>query len=64
MKNKLSLKFIRQWSQPFNTQKWLTCNFSQQYPYIIQQTGSEITQVQDIILIEHQIPVINSQGNV
>ena len=37
------------------------------YPYIIQQTGSEITQiyqVQDIILIEHQILVTNFQGNV
>ena len=37
------------------------------YPYIIQQTGSEITeiyQVQDIILIEHQILVTNLQGNV
>ena len=37
------------------------------YPYIIQQTGSEITQiyqVQDIILIEHQILVTNLHGNV
>ena len=37
------------------------------YSHIIQQTGNEITQiyqVQDIILIEHQILVTNLQGNV
>ena len=35
-------------------------------PYIIQQTGGEITQiyqVQDIILIEQQILVTNLKGN-
>ena len=26
------------------TQKWLTCNFSLLYPYIIKQTGNENTQ--------------------
>ena len=30
----------------FNSQKWFTCNFSQQYPYIIQQTCNEITSTQ------------------
>ena len=29
---------------PFNSQKWLTCNFSLQQPYIIQQTSDENTQ--------------------
>ena len=32
--------------QPFNHQKWLTCNFSLLYPYTIQQTGKENTQTQ------------------
>ena len=38
-----------------------TCNFSLQYPYVIQQTGSEITQTYQVldILIEHQILVTN-----
>ena len=30
--------------KPFNSQKWSTCRFSLEYPYIIQQTGSENTQ--------------------
>ena len=53
--------------QPFNSQKWLTCSFSLEYPYIIQQTGSENTQtyqVQDIILIERQILITGLQGDV
>ena len=53
--------------KPFNSQKWSTCSFSQEYPYIIQQTGSENTQtyqVQDIILMKHQFLITNLQGNV
>ena len=53
--------------QPFNFQRWLTCKFSLKYPHIIQQTSSEITQtyqVQDFILIAHQILKTNLQGNV
>ena len=51
--------------QPFNSQRWLTCKFSLKYPHI-QQTSSEITQtyqVQDFILIAHQILVTHLQGN-
>ena len=29
---------------PFSPHKWLTCNFSLQYPYIIWKTGNESTQ--------------------
>ena len=52
--------------KPFNSQKWLTSNFSLQYPYIIQQTGSENTptyQVEVVVLIQHQILVTNLNGN-
>ena len=41
-------------------------NFSQQYPYIIQQTGNENTptyQVEVVVLIQHQILVTNLNGN-
>ena len=41
-------------------------NFSQQYPYIIQQTGKENTptyQVEVVVLIQHQILVANLNGN-
>ena len=40
------------WS--FKSQKWFTCNFSLQYPYIIQQAGNEniqTNQVEVFILI-------------
>ena len=52
---------------PFNSYKWLACNFSLQYPNIILYTGNENTQtnrVQVLIVIQHQILVINLQGNV
>ena len=44
----------------------LTCNFSLQYPYIIQQIGNENAQTNqvEVILIYHQILVTNLQGNV
>ena len=38
----------------FNSQKWFTCNFSLQNPFIIQQTGNENTwtyQLEVVILI-------------
>ena len=50
-----------------NSQKWLTSNFSQQYPCTIQQTGNENTQmyqVKVVILIQRQILVTYLQGNV
>ena len=50
-----------------NSQKWLTCNFSLWYPYITQQTGNENTQthqVEVVILIKHQILIINLWENV
>ena len=34
-----------------NSQKWLTSNFSQQYPYIIQQTGNENTQMYKVKVV-------------
>ena len=40
--------------QLFNSRKWLTCKFSLQYPYIIQQTSDENNQayqVEVVILI-------------
>ena len=46
---------------------WLTYNFSQQYPYIIQQTGDKNIQTYDIkvvSLIKNQIFRTNIQGNV
>ena len=39
---------------PFSSQRWLTCDFSLQYSYIIQQTGDEKTetyQVEVVIMI-------------
>ena len=60
----LNLKWIM---LTFNSQKWSTCHFSPEYPYIIQQTSIENTQtyqVQDIILIKYQILITNLQGNV
>ena len=51
----------------FNSQKWLTCNLSLYYPYIIQNTGNENTdshQVEIVILIKHQILPTNSHENV
>ena len=53
--------------KPFNSQKWLTCNLSLQYSYIIQQTINENTktyQVEVDILILPQILITNLQGNV
>ena len=39
--------------QPFKSQKWLACNFSSLYPYIIRQTGDENTKThQAEIVIE------------
>ena len=52
---------------PFNSQKWLACNFSLQYPHIILYTGNENIQtnrVEVVILIQHQILVINLQVDV
>ena len=52
---------------PFNSQKWLACNFSLQYPNIILYTGNENIQtnrVEVVILIQHQILVINLQRDV
>ena len=52
---------------PFNFHKWLACNFSLQYPNIILYTGNENTQtnrVEVVILIQHQILVINLHGDV
>ena len=52
---------------PFNSQKWLACNFSLQYPNIILYTGNENIQtnrVEVLILIQHQILVINLQRDV
>ena len=52
---------------PFNPQKWLTCSFPLEYPYIIQQTGNEniqTYQVKVFILVWHQILATTPQGNV
>ena len=52
---------------PFDSQKWFTCNFSLQYSSTIQQTGIESTQmyqVEVVILIEHQILATNSEVGV
>ena len=52
--------------KPFISQKGLKSNFSQKYPYIIQQTGKENTptyQVKVVVLIQHQILVTNLNGN-
>ena len=52
---------------PFNSRKWLARNFSLQYPHIILYTGNENIQtnrVEVVILIQHQILVINLQVDV
>ena len=52
---------------PFNSHKWLARNFSLQYPHIILYTGNENIQtnrVEIVILIQHQILVINLQVDV
>ena len=52
---------------PFNSQKWLARNFSLQYPHIVLYTGNENIQtnrVEVVILIQHQILVINLQVDV
>ena len=36
---------------PFNSQKWLKSNFSQQYPYIIQETGNENAQTYQVEVV-------------
>ena len=36
---------------PFNSQKWLKSYFSQQYPYIIQETGHENTQTYQVEVV-------------
>ena len=51
--------------QPFNSQKWLTCNFSLSYPYIMAQMGNENTQtyqVEVVTLTQHQILITNLPG--
>ena len=51
---KEELKFIQSIAKPFNSQKWLTCNFSQYNAYIIQQTCNENTQsyqVETVVMI-------------
>ena len=51
--------------QPFNSQKWLGCNFSLKYPYIILHTGNKNTQTNQaevVILIQHQILANNLQA--
>ena len=59
---------LRSKPSPFNSKEWLACNFSLQYPYIIQQTGNENTQTyqEDVIIMnyKHQILIIILQGNV
>ena len=50
---------------PFNSQRWLACNFSLRYPHLIQQMGHKKTktyQVEVFILIQ-QILVTNLQRN-
>ena len=52
---------------PFNSRKWLARNFSLQYPHIILYTDNENIQtnrVEVVILIQHQILVINLQVDV
>ena len=47
--------------------KWLTCNFSLQQPYIIQQRSDENTQTYQVevaILILRQILVTNFKANI
>ena len=53
--------------KPFNSQKWLACNFSLKYPNINLHTGNKNTQtnqVEVVIFIQHQILVTNLQGDV
>ena len=61
---KLAHKVLRNWDEieefvkSFDSQKWLTCNFSLKYRYIIQQTvikNTQINQAGDVILLQHQI---------
>ena len=50
----------------FNSQKWLTHNFSQQYSYNIQQAGNESTQTYQIkvdVLLFHHTLATNCKGN-
>ena len=54
--NKLDSSQCGTWAKtsPLNSQKWLTWNFSLQYPYIIQQRANENTQtyhVEVVVLI-------------
>lgn len=52
---------------PFNSQMWLSCNFSLQNWYDIQPTSNENNQtyqVEVVILIWHQIFVTYLQGNI
>ena len=35
------------------SQKWRTCNFSLQYPFIIQQTGDETTQIYQVEVVTY-----------
>ena len=36
-----------------NSQKWRTCNFSLQYPFTIQQTGCETTQIYQVEVVTY-----------
>ena len=48
------MMYVMVYFKLFNSQKWLTWNFSLQYPYIIQQKGNEnipTYQVEAVILI-------------
>ena len=50
----------------FNSKKWLTCNFSLWYLYVIQDTGDENTQryqLEVVNLIKYQILKTDFQGN-
>ena len=49
--------------QPFNSQKWLTCNFSLWYSGIIQQTGHEKTQTYQVEVVT-MAKLTNLKGNV
>ena len=36
---------------PFNSQKWFISNFSLQYPFTVQQTGNENTQMYQVEVV-------------
>ena len=57
------LKDLTRLFNPFYSQRWLTCNFSPKYPYIIQQVGDENTQFQ-ILMINLQENVQKLEGRI